>query len=101
MQAHVAVAISAKRRSPLRRDSKSMPPLLICLCRVTTDDLRQFRTSPVPGAATVPVYVVSGWPQDRLEPESGFAGYFLKPIDLNAVVAKLQPLPRRLRRLRS
>jgi len=48
----------------------------------------------------VPVYAVSGWPQDRLEPDSGFAAFFRKPIDLDALVATLQPLPRRPRRLR-
>ena len=57
--------------------------------------LRELRRSRVVGAATLPVYTISGERHDRPEPESGFAGYFLKPVDFDALVAVLQPLPRR------
>jgi diguanylate cyclase len=94
--AHVAVATSAKAALAIT-ETLQIDAALVDLrlpCENGEWFLRQFRTSHVRGAATVPVYAVSGWPQDRLEPESGFAGYFVKPIDLDALVATLQPLRR-------
>jgi len=32
---------------------------------------------------------------DRLDPASGFAGYFFKPLDLDALVSALAALPGR------
>jgi DNA-binding response OmpR family regulator len=60
--------------------------------------LRHLRTSRMPGAATVPVFALSGERHDLpADPASGFAGYFLKPIELDALVARLKSLPRRSR----
>ena len=57
--------------------------------------LRQIRASRMPGAATVPVFAISGERHDRPDPQSGFAGYFLKPVNLDTLIAALAPLPRR------
>jgi|SRR5689334_19323757 len=57
--------------------------------------LRQLRASPVRRAATLPVFAVSAESHDRPEPGSGFDGYFLKPLDLDDLVAMLHTLPRR------
>ena len=58
--------------------------------------LRQLRGSRTVRTAQVPVFAVTGerhdLPGDRA---SGFAGYFLKPIDLDALVRTLAALPRR------
>ena len=100
--ARVFVATSAKAALAITDDIQ-LDAALVDL-RMPGEDgqwfLRQFRTSHVRDAVTVPVYAVSGWPQDRLEPDSGFAAFFRKPIHLDALVATLQRLPRRPRRLR-
>jgi len=58
--------------------------------------LRELRTSRVVSAASVPVFAITGERHDLPDdPASGFAGYFLKPIALDALVAALAPLPRR------
>jgi len=58
--------------------------------------LREPRASRVVGAASVPVFAITGERHDLPDdPASGFAGYFLKPIELDALVAALAPLPRR------
>jgi CheY-like chemotaxis protein len=57
--------------------------------------LRQLTGSRMAAHAQIPVYALSGEHHDQPEPASGFAGYFLKPINLDAVVAALQTLPRR------
>ena len=58
--------------------------------------LRELRASRVVGAASVPVFAITGERHDLPDdPASGFAGYFLKPIELDALVAALAPLPRR------
>jgi len=60
--------------------------------------LRHLRASRMPGAATVPVFALSGERHDTPEiPDSGFAAYFLKPIDLGTLLATLVALPRRPR----
>lgn len=46
-------------------------------------------------SARAPVYAISGERHDQLDPASGFAGYFFKPVDLDALVAALAVLPRR------
>jgi len=48
----------------------------------------------MPGAASVPVFAMSGERHDVLQSESGFAGYFLKPINLDALIATLAAIPR-------
>lgn len=58
--------------------------------------LRELRTSRT-ASANAPVFAISGERHDRLDPESGFAGYFLKPVDLDALTATLAALPRRPR----
>ena len=93
----VAVATSAKGALAVT-EALQVDVVLVDL-RMPREDgrwfLRQFRTSQAPGAATVPVFAVSGERHDRLEPDSGFAGFFLKPVDLDSLVAALQPLTRR------
>jgi len=59
--------------------------------------LSQLRASRMEGAATVPVFAISGERHDALDPASGFAGFFLKPIDLEALEATLALLERRRR----
>src|SRR5205823_6420562 len=44
--------------------------------------LRELRASRTP-SAEAPVFAVSGERHDLGDPEGGFAGYFLKPIDLD------------------
>ena len=56
--------------------------------------LRQLRVS-LTLSAQAPVYAFSGERHDQLDPASGFAGYFFKPVDLDALVAALAALPRR------
>lgn len=56
--------------------------------------LRQLRASRTASAQT-PLFVVSGEQPGDLGPTSGFAGYFIKPVDLDEVVAALAALPRR------
>ena len=56
--------------------------------------LRQVRGSRMPGAANTAVFAMSGERHDALDPANGFAGYFFKPVDLDALVAALAALPR-------
>jgi len=57
--------------------------------------LREFRASRMPRAASVSVFAISGERHDLPhDPASGFAGHFLKPVKLDALVAALAPLPR-------
>ena len=53
--------------------------------------LRASRTA----SAHAAVFAISGERYDQLDAASGFAGYFLKPVDLDALVAALAALPRR------
>jgi DNA-binding response OmpR family regulator len=53
--------------------------------------LRASRTA----SAQAAVFAISGERHDQLDPASGFAGYFFKPVDLDALVAALAVLPRR------
>ena len=46
-------------------------------------------------SATAPVFGVSGTYRDRPDSVSEFAGYFLKRVDLDRLVAALAALPRR------
>jgi hypothetical protein len=55
--------------------------------------LRELRTSQTP-SANIPVFAVSGERHDQPDPTSGFAGYFVKPVDLDRLVATLAALPR-------
>jgi len=55
--------------------------------------LRASRTS----SARIPVFAISGERHDQVDPASGFAGFFLKPVDLDALTAVLAALPRRSR----
>src|SRR5438045_8934657 len=60
--------------------------------------LRQLRASRTVRTAEVPVFAITGERHDLPDdPASGFAGYFLKPIDLDALFARLKSLPRRSR----
>ena len=60
--------------------------------------LRQLRASRTVRTAQVPVFAITGERHDLPDdPASGFAGYFLKPIDLDALVERLKSLPRRSR----
>ena len=60
--------------------------------------LRQLRASRTVRTAQVPVFAITGERHDLPDdPASGFAGYFLKPIQLDALVARLASLPRRSR----
>ena len=56
--------------------------------------LRQLRAMPT-ASADAPVYAVTGERHDYLDPASGFAGYFFKPVNLDALVTALAELPRR------
>jgi CheY-like chemotaxis protein len=56
--------------------------------------LSQLRASPT-ASAHAPVYAMTGERHDYLDPASGFAGYFFKPVDLDSLVAALADLPRR------
>jgi CheY-like chemotaxis protein len=56
--------------------------------------LRQLRASQS-ASAHAPVYAISGKRHDQLDPTSGFAGHFFKPVDLDTLVAALADLPRR------
>jgi CheY-like chemotaxis protein len=56
--------------------------------------LSQLRASPTPSAHAA-VFAISGERHDYLDPASGFAGYFFKPVDLDSLVAALAVLPRR------
>lgn len=58
--------------------------------------LRELRASRAP-SAEVPVFALSGERHDRPDAAGGFAGYFLKPVDLDALIATLSGLPRRPR----
>jgi two-component system, NarL family, capsular synthesis sensor histidine kinase RcsC len=58
--------------------------------------LRALRTSMTP-SAQVPVYAMTGERHDQLGPARGFAGYYFKPVDLDALVGTLAALPRRPR----
>jgi DNA-binding response OmpR family regulator len=58
--------------------------------------LRELRASRTPSAHAA-VFAVSGERHDRPDPASGFAAYFLKPVDLDLLVAMLSALPRRMR----
>lgn len=53
--------------------------------------LRASRTA----SANAPVYAATGERHDRPLPATGFAGYFLKPVNLDVLVATLAALPRR------
>jgi CheY-like chemotaxis protein len=57
--------------------------------------LRNMRASRALGVAQVPIFAISGNPDDTPPADSGFAGHFLKPVDLEVLVAMLAPLPRR------
>ena len=59
--------------------------------------LRQLRASGTP-SADAPVYAVTGWVDGKpRDPGAGFAGFFLKPVDLDVVADALALLPRRAR----
>jgi DNA-binding response OmpR family regulator len=55
--------------------------------------LRKLRSSNAP-SAQAPVFAVSGESRDEPSQADGFAGYFLKPVNLDALVAALSALPR-------
>ena len=58
--------------------------------------LRNLRTSRTVRSAQVPVFAITGDRHDLPhDPASGFAGHFVKPVKLDALVAALAPLPRR------
>jgi hypothetical protein len=46
-------------------------------------------------ARQVPVFAISGERYERPDPNEGFAGFFLKPIELDVLVAALARLRRR------
>jgi CheY-like chemotaxis protein len=58
--------------------------------------LRELRSSNAP-SAQAPVFAVSGERRDEPSQADGFAGYFLKPVNLDTLVAALSALPRRPR----
>ena len=58
--------------------------------------LRELRRSAT-ASASAAVFAVTGERNDRPDTASGFAGYFLKPVNLDALVAALSTLPRRVR----
>jgi hypothetical protein len=57
--------------------------------------LSQLRASPMNDVATVAIFAISAERHEALDPASGFAGFFLKPINLDALVATLGRLERR------
>ena len=60
--------------------------------------LRQLRASRTVRTPQVPVFAITSERHDLpADPASGFAGYFLKPIELDALVERLKSLPRRAR----
>jgi CheY-like chemotaxis protein len=58
--------------------------------------LRELRASQT-ASANVPVFAVSGERHDRLDPQTGFSGHFVKPVDLDVLVSVLAALPQRSR----
>jgi CheY-like chemotaxis protein len=56
--------------------------------------LRELRTSQTP-SAQAPVFALTGEQGHEPLRDEGFAGHFVKPVDLNALVAALAALPRR------
>jgi len=80
-------------------ESHVIDAALVDLCMPGEDGwwfVRQLRESRRASAQT-PVFVISGKRQDDLGAASGFAGYFLKPVDLDEVVAALAAVSRRSR----
>src|SRR5207302_4739977 len=60
--------------------------------------LRQLRASRTVRTPQVPVFAITGERHDLpADPASGFAGYFLNPIELDALVEPLKSLQRRAR----
>ena len=60
--------------------------------------LRQLRASRTVRTPQVPVFAITGERHDLpADPASGFAGSFLKPIELDALVARIASLSRRSR----
>jgi DNA-binding response OmpR family regulator len=55
--------------------------------------LQELRSSGA-SSAHAPVFAVSGDRADESGQADGFAGYFLKPVAFDALIAKLQTLPR-------
>ena len=55
--------------------------------------LRASRTA----SANAPVYAATGERHDRSDSATGFAGYFLKPVNLDLLVSTFAVLPRRSR----
>lgn len=58
--------------------------------------LRELRASRT-ASAQAPVFAMSGERHDDPDPAAGFAGYFFKPVDLDALVTALSALPARQR----
>jgi CheY-like chemotaxis protein len=73
------------------------PDAIITDLRLPGEDgrwlLGRIRALPTP-AARIPVYAMSGERRDKLNAIDGFAGYFLKPVDLDTVVAVLSAVAR-------
>jgi DNA-binding response OmpR family regulator len=94
--AYVLGAYSAKAALVLA-EASVVDAVLVDL-RMPQDDgfwlLRQVRASGTQSAAA-PVFAISGERHELLDPASGFAGYFFKPVDLDALLAALAVLPRR------
>jgi len=59
--------------------------------------LRQFRTPAEYGSPSVPVFAMTWERHDRPGPESGFVGSFVKPVDVDMVIAIIAALPRAVR----
>ena len=57
--------------------------------------LQHLRAARGRSVAQMPVFAISGERHDAPPPDSGFAGHFLKPVNLDALVETLSPLPRR------
>ena len=78
-------------------ETNSLDAVLIDL-RMPGEDgwwfLRALRASRT-ASANAPVYAATGERHDRPLPATSFAGYFLKPVNLDVLVATLAALPRR------
>jgi DNA-binding response OmpR family regulator len=92
----LSVRVARNPHSPCSKATRSMPRWSIFGCPAKTVGwlLRQLRASQT-ASAQAPVYAMTGERHDYLDPASGFAGYFFKPVDFDALVAALAVLPRR------
>jgi len=91
---------AANARAALELTTTHVHDVVLVDLRMPREDgrrfLRELQASQT-ASANVPVFAVSSERHDRLDPQSGFSGYFVKPVDRDALVSVLAALPRRSR----